>query len=74
MDLTYSPMVFTKKPHTLKYYLKFGKGSGDNKCPVNSSQIEISGSAGVNILSPITYNNNGHDKFVCIFENSHQRQ
>lgn len=58
MDLTYTPIVFMIKPHTLEGFLVFGKSFGEKGCPQNASKLEILSSIGVDQLLIFHFINN----------------
>lgn len=46
LNFTYSPLVFTKRPHTLDGKVIFGKTSGEQSCPNDTSTVIMIATAG----------------------------
>ncbi|XP_055851471.1 uncharacterized protein LOC129915809 [Episyrphus balteatus] len=46
LNFTYSPLVFTKRPHTLDGKVIFGKSSGEQSCPNDTSTVIMIATAG----------------------------
>ncbi|XP_061389205.1 uncharacterized protein LOC133324377 [Musca vetustissima] len=46
INVTYAPLVFTKRPHTLMGSITFGNATTDNQCPVEGSSITFNSRAG----------------------------
>lgn len=55
--LTYEPLVFTKRPHTLNGYVVFGLAADNGECPESGSKVQFAARAGVSyhIYILITY-------------------
>ncbi|KAH8271317.1 hypothetical protein KR018_006399, partial [Drosophila ironensis] len=45
--LTYEPLVFTKRPHTLNGNVVFGLATEEGECPENGSTVQFAARAGV---------------------------
>lgn len=48
--LTYEPLVFTKRPHTLNGYVVFGLAADNGECPESGSKVQFAARAGVSYL------------------------
>ncbi|KAI8129767.1 Vitellogenin-1 [Lucilia cuprina] len=46
VNVTFAPLVFTKRPHTFMGTVIFGNASTDHECPANGSSIHFSSRAG----------------------------